>query len=109
MLDIADADIQFIGLKESEIEDDVDEEEDEEIEKTVTKQLSCLVVSFKMIGINTYNVFVIDLNTELFKYWHESYQLWESNVKGFLLKSKEFMILSKDGIQILMLGNKDAR
>ena len=93
-------------MKEQEIESDVDEEEDEEVEKLVTKQLTCIVVSFKMIGINTYNVFVIDLKSELFKYWHESYQLWESPVKGFLLKSKEFMILSKDGIQVLMLGNK---
>lgn len=59
-----------------------------------------------MIGINTFNIFVIDLDTQLIKYWHESYQLWESPVRGFLLKSKEFMILSKDGIQILMLGNK---
>ncbi len=35
-----------------------------------------MVVSYKMIGINTYNVFVFDLlNSEmnLIKYWHESY------------------------------------
>jgi hypothetical protein len=62
-----------------------------------------------MIGINTYNVFVIDLASELIRYWFESYHLWESSVKGFLLKSKEFMILSRDGIQLIMLGNKNAR
>lgn len=109
MLDISDADIQFLGLRESELEDDIDEENDEQIEKSVTKNLKTLVVSFKMIGINTYNVFVIDLESHLIRYWHESYQLWESSVKGFLLKSKEFMILSKDGIQLIMLGNKNAR
>lgn len=32
----------------------------------------CIVVCYKSIGINTFNVFVIDLNTRLIKYWHES-------------------------------------
>ena len=65
MLDISDADIHFLGLRESELEDDIDEENDEQIEKSVTKNLKTLVVSFKMIGINTYNVFVIDLESHL--------------------------------------------
>lgn len=68
-----------------------------------------IVVSYKCIGINTFNVFVIDLKTKLIKYWHESYQLWESKVKGFLLTSNDFMILSKSGINLLALGEKDAR
>ena len=32
-----------------------------------------IVVSYKAIGINTYNVFVIDLKTRLIKYWHEGF------------------------------------
>ena len=32
-----------------------------------------IVVSYKCIGINTYNIFVIDLHSKLIKYWHESY------------------------------------
>lgn len=44
-----------------------------------------VVVSYKCIGINTFNVFVFDLKTTLIRYWHESFQLWESTVKGFLL------------------------
>ena len=32
-----------------------------------------IVISYKCIGINTFNVFVIDLKTKLIKYWHESY------------------------------------
>lgn len=32
-----------------------------------------IVVSYKCIGINTYNIFVIDLKTKLIQYWHESY------------------------------------
>jgi len=31
-----------------------------------------VVVCYKSIGINTFNVFVIDLKTKLIKYWHES-------------------------------------
>lgn len=66
-----------------------------------------MVVSYKMIGINTYNVFVFDLldsEMNLIKYWHESYQLWESQVKGFLLSTNDFLILSKDGMNIISLG-----
>jgi len=32
-----------------------------------------IVVSYKSIGINTYNVFVIDIKSKLIKYWHEGY------------------------------------
>ena len=53
-----------------------------------------IVVSYKCIGINTFNVFVIDLDTKLVVYWHESYQFWESQVKGFLLDTNDFLILS---------------
>jgi len=37
-----------------------------------------LIISYKSIGINTFNVFVIDLEDNLIKYWHEGFQLWES-------------------------------
>lgn len=65
-----------------------------------------IVVSFKSIGINTFNVIVINLATNLIKYWHESYQLWESEVTGFCLKTNDFLILSKTGINVLALGEK---
>ena len=65
-----------------------------------------IVISYKCVGINTFNVFVIDSQTNLIKYWHEGYQLWESPVKGFLLTTNDFMILSKDGINLLALGEK---
>ena len=64
-----------------------------------------IVISFKCIGINTYNVYVFDLETKLIKYWHESYQLWESPIKGFLLANNDFMTFSKDGINLISLGN----
>lgn len=68
-----------------------------------------IVVSYKRIGINTFNVFVINIKSFLIKYWHESYQLWESPVKGFLLDTNDFMILSKDGINMIALGEKEGR
>ena len=68
-----------------------------------------VVLSFKSIGINTYNVVVLDLLTGKPKYWHESFQLWESPVKGFLLTSNYFMILSKSGINLLSIGYKGSR
>lgn len=67
------------------------------------------MVSYKCIGINTFNVFVIDIDTKLIKYWHESYQLWESPIKGFLLNTNDFLILSKAGINLLALGEKPSR
>jgi len=62
-----------------------------------------------MIGINTYNVFVIDLMNDqhLIKYWYEGYQLWESPIKGFLLNNNDFLMLSKDGMNIIALGEKE--
>lgn len=36
------------------------------------KKTKSIVVCYKSIGINTFNVFVIDLQTRLIKYWHES-------------------------------------
>ena len=65
-----------------------------------------MVVSFKVIGINTFNVIVINLETNFIRYWHESYQLWESEVTGFCLKSNDFLILSRLGINVLSLGEK---
>ena len=62
-----------------------------------------IIVSYKMIGYNTYNIFVIDLKMAeskecLLKYWHESYALWESPVRGFLLSNNDYLMISKDGI-----------
>jgi hypothetical protein len=35
--------------------------------------------------------------------------MWESPVKGFLLSSNDFMILNKEGINLLALGEKKGR
>ena len=67
------------------------------------------MVSYKNIGINTFNCFVLSLETGLIKYWNESYQLWESPVKGFLLETNDFMMLDKLGISMITLGEKKSK
>ena len=68
-----------------------------------------VVVSYKAEGINTYNVFVFDIYTMLIRFWFECYQLYESSIRGFLLSTNDFMMLSKDGINVINLGSKSAR
>ena len=69
-----------------------------------------LVVSYKAQGSNTYNVFVFDTHTKLIRFWFECYQLYELPVKGFLIqKSKDFLILNKDGINVINLGSRGIR
>ena len=65
-----------------------------------------IVVSYKMIGYNTYNVFVIDKRDNLLKYWHESYALWESPIRGFLLPNNNYLVISKEGIALLAIGHQ---
>lgn len=66
-------------------------------------------MSYKAEGINTYNVFVIDIKTKYIRFWFECYQLYESPIKGFLISSNDFMMLSKDGVNVINLGSKAAR
>ena len=70
-----------------------------------------LIIGYKTININTYTIFIQDLSgssrerTTLQK--HESFQLWESKVNGLLLlEYKNFITLSKQGINVVSLGNK---
>lgn len=71
-----------------------------------------LVISYKTIYINTYNVHVLDITQEgqptIFR--HESFQLWESESRGVLLKNAcDFLKLSKNGAEILGLGRVPKR
>jgi hypothetical protein len=78
-----------------------------------------LVISYKTIYINTYNVTIMDISnvswdkevtqqSTLFR--HESFQLWESEIKGLILENnKDFVTLSKAGVNILALGSEPKR
>lgn len=68
-----------------------------------------LVVSFKNEGINTYNVFVFDIKTRYISLWYEVYQLYELPTKGFILTTKDFLIMSNDGINIINVGKQGER
>ena len=69
-----------------------------------------LVLSYKSIYINTFNLLVLDLDMDTNKnliFRHESFQLWESEVQGTLLqKSKDFLSVNKDGISVVALGSE---
>lgn len=69
-----------------------------------------LVVSYKAIFINTYNIFIFDISSSsgehLTLFRHESFQLWESKIQGFMMnKSKDFVVLSRKGMNVFSLGS----
>ena len=81
-----------------------------------------LLISYKTIYINTYNVIIFDLskstktqyygtnevNATLF--CHESFQLWESSITGLLLEGqKDFLYANQSGAHIIGLGNNEMR
>ena len=75
-----------------------------------------LCISFKTIFINTFNVMILDMkqdpkyskNSIIFR--HESFQLWESKCDSALLsKNNDFIIINRDGINVLALGSVDKR
>ena len=81
--------------------------------RNFNKGLKELIVSYKSIFINTYNVVCMDISVDeeqtiIFR--HESFQLWESESMGLLLnKNKDFVTLNKDGMQVLSLGSNEKR
>ena len=78
-----------------------------------------LVVCYKTIYINTYDVNVIDLSLCNHKtnsqmphviFRHKSFYLWESGITGLLLnKNNDFVTISRDGISVLALGSINNR
>ena len=68
-----------------------------------------LVLSYKCIYINTYNVQIIDLESKRIDIRHESYHLWETSISGVLLDNNEFAIISRDGLRVMQLRSKSAR
>ena len=87
--------------------------------------LNCkeIIVSYKQIYVNTFNVLVIDLSEAkcdsgqdvthhglnmIFR--HESFQLWQQTVRSLLLTGrKDFLTINKQGISLLVLGDVDKR
>ena len=78
---------------------------DEHDPKECDPKLKHLVLSYKSEGINTYNVFVFNIETRMIRLWHESYNLYEDRIKSVLLPSNEFIILNCNGMMLLNIGN----
>lgn len=85
--------------------DKYDDNFDDEIDMNEDDIKQYLVLSFKAENINTYNIFVFDIETKLIRLWFESYHMFENKVKGFLLPSNEFFILNNTGMIVINLGN----
>lgn len=74
-----------------------------------------LIIGYKTIYINTYNLVVQDMGGPLEDratlQRHECFQLWESEITGMCLqtKNKEFVTMSKSGINVIALGKVDKR
>jgi len=72
-----------------------------------------IIISYKTIYINTYNVVCMDVSSSnefslIFR--HESFQLWESEITGFLTaKNNDFVMINREGINILALGSIQKR
>ena len=87
-------------------------------EDSVSKQkYKEIIIGYKTIYINTFCVEVNDISSAkdmdsktITSMNHESFQLWESDVHGFMIKgNKDFIILNKTGMNILSLGQQSKR
>lgn len=92
MLDVSDADIAIMKNK-----------------KTGLKEL---IVSFKTVTENTYNVYIVDISQDepipLFR--HESFQLWETQITAFFIKkTNDYVTINQDGISLISLDSFDKR
>jgi len=55
---------------------------------------------------------VIDISTpeQWLLFRHESFQLWESQITGFLMKrTKDFVTINRDGVSVYSLGTQMKR
>ena len=74
-----------------------------------------LIVSYKVIYINTYNILLSDISSDIdtevnINFRHESFQSWESEIQGlYLQKNKEFVTASKFGLNVVGIGQKPKR
>jgi len=66
-----------------------------------------LLISYKTIYMNTYNMQVIDLisDEQWTIYKHDSFQLWESKIFGFYMhKTYDYVTINTDGISLVNFG-----
>ena len=93
-LDIGDADIYILRSKMNKLKE--------------------IVISYKTIYINTFNILVMDISAKTTEksiiFSHESFQLWESEINAILTnRNLDFVTLNREGINIVALGSVDKR
>jgi hypothetical protein len=64
-----------------------------------------LILSFKSIYINTYEVLVLKFDGSIV-FRHESFHLWEQWIKGIFISSHQFLSISQAGIYAQSLARK---
>lgn len=57
-----------------------------------------LIISYKSIYINTYDIIVIKLNDGSLIFKHESFHLWEQHIKGIFISQHQFLTISQAGV-----------
>ena len=72
-------------------------------------QLKQLIISYKTIYINTFNVTVFCLNKKSVIFRYEISHLWEANIRGVLLNNYDYIIIRKDGKSVMNLDLKDTK
>ena len=63
-------------------------------------------MSFKSIYVNTYTVMMVNLETQMIVFKHESPHLFETSIRCLMLKSDDLIMFSHNGIFILNIGMK---
>ena len=71
-----------------------------------------LVIGYKMIYMNVYNLISFDISgvKKNMMFRHESMQLWESKCMGFVLKNNmDYIHINSDGFQCMFLASRDKK
>ena len=62
-----------------------------------------VIISQKTKKINTYSITVVELSSKHYVYIYEKFQLWETMIRGILLKNNDFIMLAQDGLSFINL------
>ena len=65
-----------------------------------------LILSYKSIYINTYDIVVIKIHDGSIVFRHESFHLWEQFIKGIFISSHQYLTISKAGVVAMSLARK---
>lgn len=69
-----------------------------------------LILSFKSIYKNTYDIFVMDIDSRTFVFKHQTFHLWERGIKGcFLFHSNQFLTITETGVFAQSLAQRNKR